>query len=145
MGRSSRASRAPRRSAAILAASLWLAGAAACDRSQPRPPPAPAAQVGVASYYGREFSGRRTASGERHHPEAMTAASRSLPLGTTARVTNTETGRSVSVRVNDRGPYAKRRILDVSRKAARLLGMKHDGVAPVVVQPQPPPAELAER
>jgi rare lipoprotein A len=89
----------------------------------------------MASYYGPEFAGRPTASGEPHRPEAMTAASRSLPLGTKAKVTNTETGKSVAVDVNDRGPYAKNRILDVSPKAARHLGMKQEGVAPVKVQP----------
>jgi rare lipoprotein A len=67
----------------------------------------------------------------------MTAASRTLPLGTVAKVTNQKTGQSVAVEVNDRGPYAKGRILDVSEKAATRLGMKHDGVAPVKVQPLP--------
>jgi rare lipoprotein A len=120
------------------AALLVLASLAACDRDQRRPPPAaalPPAQTGVASYYGPEFAGKPTASGEPHRPEALTAASRSLPLGTTAKVTNTETGQSTAVEVNDRGPYAKNRILDVSPKAAEHLGMKDDGVAKVQVQP----------
>jgi rare lipoprotein A len=95
----------------------------------------------MASYYGREFAGKTTASGERHDPNAMTAASRSLPLGTTAKVTNQQTGKSVAVEVNDRGPYARHRIIDVSPKAAKHLGMKHQGVAPVTVQPlKVPPA-----
>jgi rare lipoprotein A len=102
-------------------------------------------QVGVASYYGREFAGKKTASGEPFDPRAMTAASPSLPLGTTARVTNTVTGRSVAVEINDRGPYTKSRILDVSAAAARQLGMKESGVAQVAIQPlaaqTEPPAE----
>lgn len=95
----------------------------------------PKAQTGAASYYGAEFAGKRTASGEPHDPQDLTAASRSLPLGTKAKVTNTESGRSVVVEVNDRGPYAKGRILDVSSRAAERLGMKADGVATVRVQP----------
>jgi rare lipoprotein A len=95
----------------------------------------------VASYYGPQFAGQPTASGAPHKPNALTAASRTLPLGTTAKVTNTETGRSVAVKVDDRGPYAKGRILDVSPKAARHLGMKRDGVAPVKVQPLRVPAK----
>jgi rare lipoprotein A len=126
---------------------LALVCLAACDRGQPHPPPSaplPPAQTGVASYYGPEFAGQPTASGEPHRPEALTAASRSLPLGTTAKVTNTKTGQSTAVEVNDRGPYAKNRILDVSPKAAEHLGMKEDGVAKVEVQPlRVPPADKA--
>ncbi len=111
----------------------------ACGREAERPvaqaaPPAPV-QTGVASYYAPSLAGKPTASGEPHEPTAMTAASRSLPLGATARVINTENGRSVTVEVNDRGPYAKDRILDVSRRAAEHLGFKEDGVAQVAVQP----------
>jgi rare lipoprotein A len=117
----------------------------ACDREPIRhiAPPAPPApvQTGVASYYARDLAGKPTASGEPHEPNALTAASRSLPLGATAKVTNTENGRSVTVEVNDRGPYAKNRILDVSRKAAERLGFKHDGVAKVAVQPQKAPPQ----
>lgn len=140
-----------------MAAILLGACLVACGRGQPPPapaaqPPAPVAsvkppaarlppsQTGVASYYGPQFAGQPTASGEPHRPNAMTAASRTLPLGTTAKVTNTETGQSVAVKVNDRGPYAKHRILDVSPKAAKRLGMKEDGVARVKVQPLHVPA-----
>ena len=125
---------------------LSLGGLSACDRqpaagSAPAAAPAPApAQTGVASYYAKSLAGKPTASGEPHEPNALTAASRSLPLGTTAKVTNAENGRSVTVRVNDRGPYVKNRILDVSRRAAERLGFKRDGVAMVAVQPlQAPP------
>ncbi|QLE57876.1 septal ring lytic transglycosylase RlpA family protein [Nostoc sp. TCL26-01] len=89
---------------------------------------------GIASYYGYDGSGSQTASGERFNPEAMTAAHRSLPLGTKVKVTNTRNGRSVVVRINDRGPYIRGRIIDVSTGAARLLGMIGSGVAPVHIQ-----------
>jgi rare lipoprotein A len=98
-------------------------------------PKLPAAQSGTASYYGPEFAGKETASGQPHDPAGLTAASPTLPLGTTAKVTNKETGKSVRVEVNDRGPYAKGRIVDVSPKAAAKLGMTDDGVAKVKVQP----------
>ncbi len=89
---------------------------------------------GMASYYGYDGSGSQTASGERFNPEGMTAAHRSLPLGTKVRVTNTHNGRSVVVRINDRGPYIRGRIIDLSAGAARLLGMISSGVAPVRIE-----------
>ncbi|MBE9038196.1 septal ring lytic transglycosylase RlpA family protein [aff. Roholtiella sp. LEGE 12411] len=89
---------------------------------------------GVASFYGYDGSGSQTASGERFNPEGMTAAHRSLPLGTKVRVTNTRNGRSVVLRINDRGPYIRGRIIDVSAGAARILGMISSGVAPVHVE-----------
>src|ERR1700756_3414426 len=76
------------------------------------------AQVGLASWYGPEFQGQATASGERFDMRAMTAAHRSLPFGTIVRVTDLGTGRSVRVRINDRGPIAAGRVLDLSRRAA---------------------------
>lgn len=79
-----------------------------------------AAQSGAASWYG---SGHRTASGERFNPNGMTAAHRSLPFGTRVRVENARTGRSVVVRINDRGPFVRGRIIDLSRGSARALGM----------------------
>jgi len=89
---------------------------------------------GMASWYGYDGSGSRTASGERYNPEALTAAHRSLPLGTKIRVTNTRNGRSVVVRINDRGPYVRGRIIDLSAGAARLLGMIGSGIAPVSLE-----------
>ncbi len=86
---------------------------------------------GIASWYGYDGSGSETAAGERYNPEGMTAAHRSLPLGTKVRVTNTRNGRSVVVRINDRGPYVRGRIIDLSAAAARILGMMGSGVAPV--------------
>jgi rare lipoprotein A len=79
-----------------------------------------AAQSGNASWYG---SGHRTANGERFNPNGMTAAHRSLPFGTRVRVENRHTGRSVVVRINDRGPFVRGRIIDLSRGSARALGM----------------------
>ncbi len=78
---------------------------------------------GVASYYGNELAGHRTASGERFNPGLMTAAHRTLPLGTMLRVTNAANGKSVVVRVNDRGPFARGRVLDLSKSAAAEIGL----------------------
>lgn len=91
------------------------------------------ADTGIASWYGSHEAGRRTASGERFNPRAMTCAHRSLPLGTVLRVTNLANGKHVVVRVNDRGPYADRRhrIIDLSRRAADLLGYKKGGLTRV--------------
>lgn len=87
---------------------------------------------GEASYYANSLSGRRTASGERYDPRKYTAANRSLPLGTRLRVTRRDTGRSVVVTVNDRGPFGnRRRILDLSRAAAEKLDMVRAGKAEV--------------
>ena len=88
-------------------------------------------QVGTASWYGPGFHGRKTASGETFNQHAFTAAHRSLPLGTTAMVTNIETGKSVRVKINDRGPYVRGRKIDLSHAAAQRLGMKKNGVAKV--------------
>jgi rare lipoprotein A len=90
-------------------------------------------QVGKASYYGARHGHPVTASGAPLRAGKMTAASPTLPLGTKAKVTNLETGKSVHVIINDRGPYAEGRVLDVSRKAADRLGMKKTGVATVAV------------
>ena len=86
---------------------------------------------GVASYYGGELEGRRTASGEAFDPSKMTAAHRSLPFGTCLTVINLENQRRVKVRVNDRGPFAQSRILDLSQAAAARLGMLAAGIARV--------------
>ena len=85
------------------------------------------AQAEVASYYGKELAGRRTASGERFNPSAMTAAHRTLRFGTRVRVTNSRNGRSVVVRINDRGPFVKGRSIDLSSGAARAIGMGSSG------------------
>lgn len=93
------------------------------------------ARRGNASYYARKFQGKKMADGTRMHPNASIAASKTLPLGTTARVTNLESGKSAVVKIRDRGPYVSGRIVDVSPGVAEKLGMKEDGVAPVVVKP----------
>jgi rare lipoprotein A len=90
-------------------------------------------QRGYASWYGADFDGKPTASGERFRRRAFTAAHRTLPMGTRVKVVHARTGRSVVVRINDRGPYSKRRIIDVSEAAARQLHIIDDGVAPVTV------------
>lgn len=94
----------------------------------------PRVQVGVASYYGREFHGQKTASGERFDMYDLTAAHRTLPFGTRLRVTNLTNGRQVIVRVNDRGPFVKGRIIDLSYAAARELGMIGTGTAWVKIK-----------
>ena len=86
---------------------------------------------GMASYYGNELAGNRTASGERFNPSQLTAAHRSLPFGSRVRVTNTANGDSVVVRINDRGPFSHGRIIDVSQAAAREIGMHRSGTARV--------------
>lgn len=91
-------------------------------------------QTGIASWYGPRFHGRRTASGERFDQNAMTAAHRTLRFGTIVVVTR-KSGRSVEVRINDRGPFIRGRIIDLSRTAAAELGIKNAGLAPVQVQP----------
>lgn len=91
-------------------------------------------QVGNASWYGPEQDGQETASGETFDQEKLTAAHRTLPLGSKAVVTNLETGKSVNVTINDRGPYAKGRKIDLSRAAARKIGMSKNGVAKVKIE-----------
>ncbi len=89
---------------------------------------------GMASWYGPGFHGNRSASGERFNQNALTAAHRSLPFGTKVRVTNVRNGRSVVVRINDRGPFTRGRIIDLSAAAARIVGVMQSGVAPVRVE-----------
>ena len=89
---------------------------------------------GLASWYGPRFHGKRTASGERFDREALTAAHRTLPFGACAEVTNLDNGRRVKVRINDRGPHTRDRIIDVSERAARELGMLERGLARVAVR-----------
>ena len=104
---------------------------------------APTAGVGTpiaggrASYYGRELAGNPTASGERFDPTELTAAHRTLPLGTRVRVTHARTGESVVVRVNDRGPFHGDRVIDVSRAAADSIGLTRSGTAEVELERLP--------
>jgi rare lipoprotein A len=103
------------------------------------PPPRGELQVGMASYYASRFHGRRTANGERYNENAMTAAHRKLPFGTMVRVTRVDAagvpvGPPVIVRINDRGPYARGRVIDLSLAAARRLQMLRAGVVRVQLE-----------
>ena len=91
-------------------------------------------QTGIASWYGPNFHGKKTANGEIFDQNELTAAHKTLPLPSIVRVTNLENGRSLIVRVNDRGPYARGRIIDMSKRSAELLGFRRQGVAKVRVQ-----------
>ncbi|HTS01422.1 MAG TPA: septal ring lytic transglycosylase RlpA family protein [Thermoanaerobaculia bacterium] len=98
----------------------------------PAPTPTPGSvERGLASWYGKEFDGLPTASGETFRPEKISAAHRTLPLGTVVDVTNERNGKTVRVRVNDRGPFVAGRIVDLSRAAASEIGSVGDGVVPV--------------
>lgn len=104
-------------------------------------------QTGIASWYGEPFHGRLTANGERYDMNALTAAHKTLPLPTDVRVTNLDNGRSIVVRVNDRGPFVNGRIIDLSRRSAQLLGFQRQGTAKVRVQlaVSPPAVTIAEK
>lgn len=91
--------------------------------------------VGLASFYARSLHGRRTASGERLDRQALTAAHRSYPFGTRVRVVNLANGKSVVVRINDRGPFVGSRIIDLSEAAAKTIGMWRKGVVSVRLEP----------
>lgn len=94
-------------------------------------------ETGIASWYGPNFHGKKTANGETYNQNDMTAAHRTLPLPSAVRVTNLENGRSIVLRINDRGPFARGRIIDVSRRGAQLLGFERNGVAKVRVDVLP--------
>ncbi|ESK41154.1 hypothetical protein P256_00142 [Acinetobacter nectaris CIP 110549] len=91
-------------------------------------------QTGIASWYGRQFHGRKTANGETFDMNALTAAHRSLPLNCYIRVTNKDNGRSVVVKVNDRGPFHGNRVLDLSYGAAKRIGLTNEGTAKVSIE-----------
>ena len=91
-------------------------------------------ETGLASWYGRRFHGNLTASGEVFNQEKLTAAHRTLPWGSRVKVTNLTNGKSVEVRINDRGPFGKGRIIDVSRAAAKVLDMVGSGITTVRVE-----------
>ena len=117
---------------AVLAA-LSFAVASAAQGAENKPAAAMSAatsssETGKLAWYGRKFAGRRTASGERFNPNALTMAHNTLPFGTRVKVTNLENQRSVTLRVNDRGPTQADRIADVSHAAARKLGMTRAGI-----------------
>jgi rare lipoprotein A len=121
--------------AALLAVAAGCAHGPAAEAVGRPPREAPArSEIGVASYYAGELGGRRTASGARYDPLALTCAHPTAPFGSRLRVTDLESGRSVVVTVNDRGPFARGRVVDLSLAAARALGMVERGVARVRVE-----------
>jgi rare lipoprotein A len=127
----------PKKTAGFLL-SLWLAaGLLGCGG---KPAPLTASDVkgysekGTASWYGGKYHGRLTANGERYDMHAMTAAHRTLPFGVVVEVVNLENGRKTRVRINDRGPFKKGRIIDLSYAAARKLGMVRQGLARVKIR-----------
>ena len=124
-------------SLAIAILALVTVGCATTTRRPAAPDsagPEPGTRIdGLASWYGQQHQGRATASGEAFDMNKLTAAHRTLPFGTRLRVTNVDNGKSVVVRVNDRGPFAAGRILDVSLAAAKALGMVEAGVARVEI------------
>src|SRR5436305_13716032 len=126
---------------------LWLVGAAGCALVRaPAPPPiTDGVQVGVASWYGPGFHGNRTANGEVYDQYELTAAHPSLPLGTRVMVTNLANGRSVDVRINDRGPFVDGRAIDLSYAAARVLRMVGPGTARVRIEVVASSPRVAER
>ncbi len=115
----------------MVAAALLAAADDLSAEGTHQDPQSPPPQAGKASYYSDLLKNRPTANGERYHPEKLTAAHRRLPFGSLVRVIRPKTGQSVVVRINDRGPYAKGRIIDLSRKAAEAIGIIRAGVANV--------------
>ena len=124
----------------VLATVLWLGGCATRAPSTPDTSVPDAPQIdgreierGMASWYGEPFHGRRTASGETFNMNELTAAHKTLPFGTRVRVRHATTGKEVTVRINDRGPFTKGRVIDLSRAAAAAIGLIQTGVGPVLV------------
>ncbi len=126
----------------VLVIGVLLSG---CGRVRVRPPQPGQRQEGLASYYDGEFVGRHTASGEIMDRDRLTAAHRTFPFGTTVRVTNLDNGLETTVRINDRGPFVRGRILDLTLAGARALDMIVSGVAKVrleVLAAPPPDAQI---
>lgn len=120
----------------ILLASIVPSDACAQQKaptSSPAPVKRHSVETGKASWYGKAHQGQRTASGEAFDMHALTAAHRTLPFGTIVRVTNLKSGKSVQVRINDRGPYRRDRIIDLSYEAAKKLGFISRGTARVEI------------
>lgn len=116
----------------LIAGIIFIVGGSGCRGEH---------QVGLASYYNSSLAGEKTASGEPYDPRDLTAAHRDLPFGTKVRVTNLQNDRSVLVRINDRGPAVKRRIIDLSLRAARGIHMLKDGVVRVKLEVVDKPAD----
>ncbi len=119
---------------------FWLAALALAASAAALP-----AEEGLASWYGGKFQGRRTASGEIFDTRRLTAAHRSLPFGTRVLVTNLANGKSITVRINDRGPFVAGRVIDLSLAAAAAIGLAGKGVVPVRLEVLAPGAAVAPR
>jgi len=117
----------------LLGGIVILLGSGCASKAQPGSHAA-YTEVGYASYYGSQWHGRTTANGERMNIHAMTAAHKTLPFHTQVRVTMLSTGASVIVRINDRGPFVKGRIIDLSDEAAKRIGLIEKGVAKVRIE-----------
>ena len=131
--------------AAVVALMLLAGAARAQEGAAPAAEPTQALDAkevgrGLASWYGRRFHGRRTASGERFDMNAFTAAHRTLPFGTVVEVQSLVNGRSIEVRVNDRGPFLRQRVIDLSQAAAQALGLVQSGTGTkqVILKVKPP-------
>ncbi len=133
-----------------IAVLLLFSGALCCCVPKPAPPPADSYWIngrmyhplpdafgfreqGIASWYGDPFHGRKTANGETYNMHAMTAAHKTLPFGTMVQVRNLDNGKTAIVRINDRGPFVRERIIDLSYSAARAIGLVQNGTAPVEI------------
>lgn len=121
------------RTIAILVLALFVAGCGGSSELRPTLAGEVVLQKGQASYYHDNLHGNLTASGEPYNRNALTAAHRSLPFGTRIRVTNLDNGKAVTLTVNDRGPFVKGRVVDVSRRAAEDLGLVQQGIVNVSV------------
>jgi len=123
---------------AVLLVSLAIVATAACGRSSKSAHSTKDlkhySEKGIASWYGKPFHGRQTANGERYDMTKMTAAHRTLPFDVVVRVTNLDNGRSIKVRINDRGPFVDGRIIDLSRAAAKKLDLYRPGTGPVRIE-----------
>lgn len=113
---------------------LWLSSGCSVHRVTVRKEKGHRVEYGLASWYGEDFHGKLTANGEVYDMYKLSAAHKTLPLGTRVRVTNRKNGKSAVVRINDRGPFVRGRIIDLSYAGARALGMADDGVVPVRVE-----------
>ena len=141
---------ADRRGRRLAAPLLFVLGLALLGGCATRPPAEvsrlPQGELaGAASWYGHQYHGKRTANGEVYDMDSMTAAHRTLPFNSQVRVQRTDTGGAVEVRINDRGPFVDGRVIDLSRAAARRLGMENQGLAPVRLTPLEVPEEAAAR
>jgi rare lipoprotein A len=118
-------------------ATVLLLAVSCGPRKPPSERPAPDSawdEEGIASWYGKKFHGRQTANGERYDMHGISAAHRTLPFGTVVLVRNMNNGKELKVRINDRGPFIKGRIIDLSYGAARKLDMIRDGIVPVRIR-----------